>query len=117
MSYSIRRTRCFRTRVVRNPALDNETREFWLAYDTSSYYHAIFEPVVNRLAPLFRPPLSVMLSTSSWSVGQELNHHSRVVCVDVSDLRDLAQHAVGQLAFGQFQQSFFARDYRADLSG
>jgi hypothetical protein len=38
-----------------------------------------------------------------------------VVCVDISHLRGLAQQAVGQLAFGQFQQSFFARDYRTDL--
>jgi hypothetical protein len=73
--------------------------------------------VVNRLAPLFRPPLPVMLSTPSWSIGQELNHHSRAVCVDVSHLRGLAQQAVGQLAFGQFYQSSFARDYRTDLPG
>jgi hypothetical protein len=72
--------RSFRTSVVRNPALDDKTREFWLGYDMSSYYQASFEPVVNRLAPLFRPPLSVVLSTPSWSVEQELNQHSRVVC-------------------------------------
>jgi hypothetical protein len=70
-------------------------REFWLAYDTSAYYQASFEAVVNRLAPFFRPPLSVVLSTPSWSIGQELNHHSRVVCVEVSQLRGLAQQAVG----------------------
>jgi hypothetical protein len=40
-----------------------------------------------------------------------------VVCVDVSHLRGLAQQVLGQLAFGQFQQSFFARDYRTDLPG
>jgi hypothetical protein len=104
-----------RTRVVRNPALDANTREFWLAHEESTYYQAAFEPVVNRLAPFFRPPLSVVLSTASWSVGEELNRHSRVVCVDVSHLRGLAQQVVGQLAFSQFQQSFFARDYRTDL--
>jgi hypothetical protein len=109
--------RSFRTRVVRNPALDDKTREFWLAYEKSLYYQASFEPVVNRLAPFFRPPLSVVLSTPSWSVGQELNQHSRVVCVDVSHLRGLAQQVVGQLVFGQFQQSFFARDYCTDLPG
>jgi hypothetical protein len=109
--------RSFRTSVVRNPGLDDKTREFWLGYENSQYYQASFEPVVNRLAPFFRLPLSVVLSTPSWSVGQELNHHSRVVCVDVSHLRGLAQQVVGQLAFGQFQQSFFARDYRTDLSG
>jgi hypothetical protein len=84
---------------------------------SASLYQASFEPVVNRLAPFFRPPLSVVLSTASWSVGEELNRHSRVVCVDVSHLRGLAQQVVGQLAFGQFQQSFFERDYRTDLSG
>ena len=109
--------RSFRNRVVRNPALDDKTREFWLAYERSQYYQASFEPVVNRLAPFFRPPLSVVLSTPSWSVGQELNHHTRVVCVDVSHLRGMAQQVVGQLTFGQFQQSFFARDYRTDLPG
>ena len=107
--------RAFRARVVRNPALDVNTREFWPAYEGSSYYQAAFEPMVNRLAPFFRPPLSMVLSTASWSVGEELNHHSRVVCVDVSHLRGLAQQVVGQLAFSQFQQSFFARDYRTDL--
>jgi hypothetical protein len=109
--------RRFRTRVVRNAALDDNTRKFWLAYEDSTYYQASFEPVVNRLAPFFRPPLSVVLSTASWSVGEELNKHSRVVCVDVSHLRGLSQQVVGQLAFGQFQQTFFARDYRTDLSG
>jgi hypothetical protein len=109
--------RTFRTRVVRNPALDENTRAFWAAYEDSAYYQAAFEPVVNRLAPLFRPPLSGVLSSASWSVGEELNKHSRVVCVDVSHLRGVAQQVMGQLAFSQFHQTFFARDYRTDLSG
>jgi hypothetical protein len=43
---------------VRNPALDEKTREFWLAYDRRTYYQASFGPAVDRLAPLFRRPLS-----------------------------------------------------------
>jgi hypothetical protein len=29
--------RSFQTRVVRTPALDDKTREFWLAYENSQY--------------------------------------------------------------------------------
>lgn len=43
---------------MRNPAPDEKTREFWLAYNSSTYYQASFEPAVNRLAPSFRPPPS-----------------------------------------------------------
>jgi hypothetical protein len=43
---------------MRNQALDEKTREFWLAYDRTTYHQASFGPAVDRLAPLFRPPLS-----------------------------------------------------------
>ncbi len=65
---------------------------------------------MNRLSPLFRPPLSVTLSTPGFSFDT-MNDRSRVVCIDVSKLRGILQMRVMRVAVGNIHQVFLARDY------
>jgi len=104
-----------RPRVLRPPNLDEQTRQFWGSYGASTYYKAAYEPVMNRLAPFFRPPLSISLSTPSFSLNEQLNRHARVLLYDLSRLRGLVQEVVGQLLIAQLQQTFLPRDYLRGL--
>jgi hypothetical protein len=76
-----------------------------------TYYQSSHEAVLNRLAPFFRPPLSITLSTPSFSCHRELNEHSRALFCNLSRLRGLAQELVGQFIIAQLRETFQARDH------
>jgi DNA helicase HerA-like ATPase len=87
--------------------LEERTRDFFQKYDTSKYYKEVFEPIINRLEPLLRPP---PLQTASLNFNQLLNHTPSIVLCDLSRLRGFQAETVGQLLLAIFKQTFFARD-------
>ncbi len=90
--------------------LDDRTREFFQKYDTSKYYKDVYEPIINRLDPLLRPPLSSTLTTSSLNFNYLLNQTSSIVLCNLSRLRGFQAEITGQFLLATFQQTFFARD-------
>ena len=90
--------------------LDVRTRDFFQKYDTSKYYKEVYEPVINRLDSLLRPPLATTLVASSLNFNQLLNHTSSIVLCNLSRLRGFQAEIVGQLLLATFQQTFFIRD-------
>ena len=90
--------------------LDERTREFFEKYDASTYYKDVYEPIINRLDPLLRPPLSTTLTTPALDFDHILNHSSSIVLCNLSRLRGFQAEIVGQLLLATFQQTFFARD-------
>ena len=90
--------------------LDERTREFFEKYDASAYYKDAYEPVINRLDALLRPPLSTTLTTPALDFDQILNRSSSIVLCNLSRLRGFQAEIVGQLLLATFQQVFFARD-------
>lgn len=90
--------------------LDERTREFFKKYDTSKYYKDVYEPIINRLDPLLRPPLSTTLTTHALNFTDILNKNSNIVLCDLSRLRGFQAEIVGQLLLATFQQIVFARD-------
>ena len=90
--------------------LDERTREFFEKYDTSTYYKEVYEPIINRLDPLLRPPLSTTLTTPALDFNHLLNDTSSIVLCNLSRLRGFQAEIVGQLLLAIFQQTFFARD-------
>jgi len=101
-----------RLEIAHSPTIDERTRKFWASYNSSSYYKTAFEPVINRLDPFLRPPLSETLSVSSFSFHEILNtsEYAKTLCCDLSKLRGIQAEVVGQLLIAQIQQSFFRRD-------
>lgn len=91
--------------------LDERTREFFEKYDTSTYYKEVYEPIINRLDPLLRPPLSATLTTPALDFNHLLNNTSSIVLCNLSRLRGFQAEIVGQLLLAIFQQTFFARDF------
>ena len=67
--------------------LDERTREFFEKYDASTYYKDVYEPIINRLDPLLRPPLSTTLTTPALDFDHILNHSSSIVLCNLSRLR------------------------------
>lgn len=90
--------------------LDERTREFFEKYDASTYYKDVYEPIINRLDPLLRPPLSTTLTTPTLDFDHILNRSSSIVLCNLSRLRGFQAEIVGQLLLATFQQTFFARD-------
>ena len=90
--------------------LDERTREFFEKYDASTYYKDVYEPIINRLDPLLRPPLSTTLTTPALDFDRILNRSSSIVLCNLSRLRGFQAEIVGQLLLATFQQTFFARD-------
>ena len=90
--------------------LDERTREFFEKYDASTYYKDVYEPVINRLDALLRPPLSTTLTTPALDFDGILNRSSSIVLCNLSRLRGFQSEIVGQLLLATFQQTFFARD-------
>lgn len=90
--------------------LDDRTRDFFQKYDTSKYYKEVYEPIINRLDPLLRPPLATTLVASSLNFNQLLNHTSSIILCNLSRLRGFQAEVVGQLLLATFQQTFFIRD-------
>ena len=63
----------FRRSLTHAESVDPRTRQFWAHYDDSTYYKSTYDPVVNRLDPFLRPPLSTILSTSALSFHDAIN--------------------------------------------
>jgi hypothetical protein len=99
-----------RHRITRNPSIDERTRRFWDAYDSSAYYKSAYEPVVNRLDPFFRPPHSIVLSTASFSWHHVLNERPSIIFCNLSRLKGMEAQIMGQLIIAQIQQTIFRRD-------
>lgn len=92
------------------PKLDERTRAFFEKYDSSSYYKDVYEPIVNRLEPLLRPPLASTLTASSLNFDTLLNKTSSIVLCNLSRLRGFQAEITGQFLLATFQQTFFGRD-------
>jgi hypothetical protein len=60
--------------------------------------------------PLFQEPLLTTLSMASFNFAEQLNHHARVLCIDLSELRGRPQQMVGQLMIALIRETFYARD-------
>jgi hypothetical protein len=89
---------------------DERTREFFDKYDGSRYYKDVYEPIINRLDTLLRPPLSRTLTMPSLNFSELLNKRSSIVLCDMSRLRGFQAEVTGQLLLSTFQQTFFQRD-------
>ncbi len=98
----------FRRRI--RDKLDARTQEFFNKYDASRYYKDAYEPIINRLDTLLRPPLSLTLSTPSLDFAEILNNRRSIVLCDMSELRGFQSEVTGQLLLSTFQQTFFQRD-------
>jgi hypothetical protein len=97
---------------LRHPDLDERTRKFWAEYTKATYYHNAYEPIMGRLGSFFRPPLSITLSTPSFSIHQLVNGEAPgVLLYDVSKLRGLAQETMVRLVIALVHQAYSARDY------
>lgn len=91
--------------------IDERTRRFWGTYDRSTYYKTTYEPIMNRLDPLLRPPLSTILSTSSFSLHEMLNSDTpHIFFFDLSKLRGLHTTIIGQLLIASVQQALIRRE-------
>lgn len=99
----------FRARVV--PKLDRRTRGFFEKYEKSRYYKEVYEPIINRLDTLLRPPLSETLTINSLDFPTLLNQRQSIVLCDVSRLRGFQAEVTGMLLLSNFQQVFFQRDF------
>lgn len=90
--------------------LDPRTQKFFEKYNTSRYYKEVYEPILNRLDTLLRPPLCYTLTESSLNFSELLNNRSSIVLCDMSRLRGFQASITGQLLVSTFQQTFFQRD-------
>ena len=70
-----------RRQIASDGRIDDRTRRFWTRYQASNYYTSVYEPIMNRLDPLFRPPLVDVLTTHSFSFHQLLKP---TVCIGVT---------------------------------
>ena len=101
----------FRHAIASNEAIDARTRQFWAHYDDSTYYKSTYDPVINRLDPFFRPPLSTILSTSALSFHEALNSpRPRILFCNVSKLRGEQAATLGQLIIATIQQTLLRRE-------
>ena len=98
----------FRQSVI--PLLDERTADFFKKYDGSRYYREAYEPVINRLDPLLRVPLSETLGRDTLNFPDLLNNTSSIVLCNLSGLRGFQAEVTGQLLLATFQQTFFQRD-------
>ena len=82
-----------------------------MQYDTSTYI-----PVINRLEPFFRSPLSVTLSTSAFSFNDVLNNADRpkIIFLNLSKLRGIQAQILGQLCIANIQQALQKREQIPD---
>jgi len=103
-----------REEITQNPSIDERTRKFWDSYQTSGYYKVGYEPILNRLDPLLRPPLSQTLTTSTFSFQKVLNEKPSIIFCNLSKLRGIQAEIVGQLLLAQIQQTFFRRDFMTE---
>lgn len=105
-----------RYKVAQDPTIDERTRHFWDAYNSSSYYKSAYEPVVNRLDPFFRPPHATILSTNSFSWDDVLNKKPHIIFCNLSRLKGMEAQIMGQLLIAQIQQTIFHRDPKPESS-
>jgi hypothetical protein len=96
--------------IARSKYVEEETKRFWANYANSSAARTGYEPLKYRLRPLLQEPLLTTLSTASFNVNEELNRHSRVLCIDLSELRGPQQKMVGQMMIALLRETFSARD-------
>jgi len=101
-----------RRQIASDTRIDERTRRFWTRYQASNYYTSVYEPIMNRLDPLFRPPLVDVLTTNSFSFNQLLNErrHS-IMFFDLSSLRGIEKLIIGQLIISTVQLTLFRRDH------
>jgi len=104
------RDQTLRREITQNQNIDERTRKFWDAYQTSGYYKTAYEPTVNRLDSLLRPPLSKTLTASTFPFDTVLNGKPSILFCNLSKLRGIQAEVVGQLLLAQIQQTFFRRD-------
>jgi hypothetical protein len=105
-----------REEITRNPSIDERTKKFWNAYQSSGYYKAAYEPTVNRLDSLIRPPLSQTLTASTFSFQKVLNEKPSILFCNLSHLRGIQAEIVGQLLLAQIQQTFIRRDFMLETN-
>jgi hypothetical protein len=105
------RTHTLRQQLLRAPDVDERTKRFWHQYADSHYYTSAYEPVINRLEPFFRPPLSTILSTPSFSFHDILNaSRPRIIFLNLSKLRGVPATILGQLCIATIQQTLQRRE-------
>jgi hypothetical protein len=101
-----------RQQIASDTRIDERTRRFWTRYQASNYYTSVYEPIMNRLDPLFRPPLVDILTTNSFSFHQLLNQRrNSIMFFDLSSLRGIEKLIIGQLIISTVQQTLFRRDH------
>lgn len=101
-----------RRQIATDTRIDERTRRFWTRYQASNYYTSVYEPIMNRLDPLFRPPLVDILTTNSFSFHQLLNQRrNSIMFFDLSTLRGVEKLIIGQLIISTIQQTLFRRDH------
>jgi hypothetical protein len=101
-----------RKAIASDTRIDERTRRFWTRYQASNYYTSVYEPIMNRLDPLFRPPLVDILTTNSFSFHQLLNQRrNSIMFFDLSSLRGIEKLIIGQLIISTAQQTLFRRDH------
>jgi len=99
-----------RNRLLARGVLDERTQDFFEKYDKSTYYKGAYEPIINRLDTLLRPPLVNVLTTSALNFSHLLNKRKSIILCNLSSLRGMQAEIVGQLLLATFQQTFFQRD-------
>ena len=99
-----------RNKLLARGVLDERTQDFFEKYDKSTYYKGAYEPIINRLDALLRPPLVDVLTTSALDFSYLLNKKKSIILCNLSSLRGMQAEIVGQLLLATFQQTFFQRD-------
>jgi hypothetical protein len=101
-----------RHQIASDSRIDERTRRFWTRYQASNYFTSVYEPIMNRLDPLFRPPLVDILTTNSFSFHKLLNQRwNSIMFFDLSSLRGIEKLIIGQLIISTVQQTLFRRDH------
>ena len=96
--------------ITASPHVEDDVKRFWVGYSDSAAARTGAQPLAHRLRPLLREPLLTTLSTESFNVSEEINHHQRVICLDLSELRGPQQRMVGQFLIALLRETFYARD-------
>jgi len=100
-----------RDALLNAPDVDQRTKRFWEQYADQTYYTSTYAPVINRLEPFFRPPLSITLSTPSFTFAEALNGtQPRIIFLNLSKLRGVQAQILGQLCIATIQQTLLRRE-------
>jgi hypothetical protein len=101
----------FRAEVMASPDVDDRTKRFFGQYETSGYFKSAYDPVVNRLDPFFRPPLSIVLSRSTFSFHHIINGSTpKIILLNLSRLREEQASILGQMIIAEVQQALQRRN-------